>query len=53
MEEVIQTTINLINNKPTKPMYPDFATKGVVIRDDEEARKVQLAQNAGNGAFYK
>ena len=48
MEEVIQTTINLINNKPTKPMYPDFATKGVVIRDDEEAKKVK---ETGRGKF--
>src|SRR5690606_24329799 len=48
MSDVIDNTARILKNKPTKLMYPDFKTKGTVVRDDEEARKVK---EDGKGKF--
>lgn len=48
MQDVIQNVINIIKNKPTIPMYPDFKTKGQVYTTDEE---LQSVKNNGRGKF--
>lgn len=48
MTDVIDNTIRLLNGKPTKIIYPDFATKGQVVRDEVEAKKIK---ENGKGKF--
>lgn len=48
LADVVDNTIRVLTNKPTEIMYPDFQTKGQVVKDDVEAEKVK---NAGKGKF--
>ena len=48
INEVINNTINFINNKKMEIMYPDFSTYGYVIKDDDIANQIF---NTGKGSF--
>lgn len=48
LSDVVDNTIRLLTGKPTEIMYPDFETKGRVIKNDKEALKVK---EDGKGKF--
>ena len=48
LSDVVDNTVRLLTGKPTETMYPDFETKGRVIKNDKEALKVK---EDGKGKF--
>lgn len=48
LSDVVDNTIRILKNEPTEIMYPDFKTKGQVVKDESEALKVK---NDGKGKF--
>lgn len=46
--EICNATIDMIQGKPCPVLYPDFATKGKIKRDDENARR---NMKMGTGVF--
>lgn len=48
LSDVVDNTIRILTGEPTKVMYPDFETKGRVVKNDKEALKVK---EDGKGKF--